>query len=49
MLTADPQGFELGPDWTLGETGTDFEFDAVRVVPVGQRSVCEDFIAANNP
>lgn len=49
MLTEDPQAFEIGPEWTLGETGTDFEFDAVRVVPLGQRSVCEDFITANNP
>lgn len=49
VLAADPQGFEIGPDWTLGETGTDFEFDAVRVVPLDQPSVCQDFIAANNP
>lgn len=41
--------FDLGPDWTLGETGTELEFDDLRVVPLGQRSVCQDFINANNP
>lgn len=41
--------FDLGPDWTLGAAGSDMQFDDVRVVPVGQPSVCQDFIAANNP
>ena len=41
--------FSLGPDWTLGENGADMQFDDVRVVPLGQPSVCQDFIAANNP
>lgn len=40
--------FQLGPDWTLGETGANLEFDDVRVVPLGQASVCQDFIAAND-
>jgi hypothetical protein len=41
--------FDIGPEWTLGETGAEYEFDDVRVVPLGQPSVCQDFITANNP
>jgi hypothetical protein len=43
------EALDLGPDWALGETGAELQFDDVRVVPLGQPSVCQDFIAANNP
>lgn len=49
VITRDSAAFDVGPEWTLGETGAELEFDEVRVVPLGQPSVCEDFIAANNP
>lgn len=41
--------FAIGPEWTLGETGAEFDFDDVRVVPIGQPSICQEFIDANNP
>lgn len=49
VITRDSAAFDVGPEWTLGETGAELEFDEVRVVPLGQPSVCDDFIAANNP
>ena len=49
LTLGDSGAFDIGPSWGLGETGANIEFDDVRVVPLGQPSVCQDFIAANNP